>query len=137
VDPPNVIVDFTFDQGLLFVSVRNIGGLPAHRVSVRFGEPLVGLGGDKEVSALPLFRNVEFLAPGKEIATLVDSASSYFGRGQPTKITAEVAWFDREDERHTATIRHDLEIYRDIAFVDRTAERPGSLGVGRPPAAGD
>jgi hypothetical protein len=129
-DPPVVIVDFTFDQGLLFVSLRNIGGLPAHRVSVRFSEPIFGLGGEKEVSALPLFRNTEFLAPGKEIATLLDSASSYFGRQQPTRIEAEVSWFDQEKRRHTATIRHDLEIYRDVAFVeggaDRRAERePG------------
>jgi hypothetical protein len=127
-DPAAVIVDFTFDQGLLFVTLRNIGGLPAYRVSVRFGEPILGLGGEKEVSALPLFRNTEFLAPGKEIGTFMDTAASYFGREQPTRIEAEVSWFDQEGERHTATIRHDLEIYRDIAFVEGHGGREPRAG---------
>ena len=113
-----VIVDFTFDQGLLFISLRNIGALPAYRVSVQFSEPIYGLGGTKEVSALPLFRNTEFLAPGKEIVTFLDTASSYFGREQPTHIAAEVSWFNQEDEVHRAVIRHDLEIYREIAFME-------------------
>jgi hypothetical protein len=119
-EPADVIVDFTFDQGLLFVSLRNIGGRPALRVSVRFSEPIHGLGGTKEISALPLFRNVEFLAPGKEIVTLLDTAASYFAGNQPTRIEAEVTWFDRDQDRepHRASIRHDLEIYRDIAFVE-------------------
>jgi hypothetical protein len=126
-EPADVIVDITFDEGLLFVSVRNIGGLPAHRVSVRFSEPIHGLGGTKEVSAMPLFRNVEFLAPGKEIVTFLDTAASYFGGDQPTQIEAEVTWLDRDDEPHRATIRHDLEIYRDIAFVEgRTTRHPAS-----------
>ena len=122
-DGPIVIVDFTFDEGLLFVSVRNIGALPAHRVSVQFSEPIYGLGGTKEISALPLFRNIEFLAPGKEIVTLLDTASSYFASEQPTRIDAEVSWFDQEEERHRVAIRHDLEIYRDIAFVEGRARR--------------
>jgi hypothetical protein len=126
-DPPIVIVDFTFDEGLLFISLRNIGGLPAYGVSVKFSEPIFGLGGEKEVSALPMFRRVEFLAPGKEIVTFLDSASSYFGREQPTRITAEVSWLDHEGEPHTGEIRHDLGIYRDIAFVEgRTTRRPAS-----------
>lgn len=122
-DEPIVIVDFTFDQGLLFISLRNIGALPAYRVSVQFSEPIHGLGGTKEVSALPLFRNTEFLAPGKEIVTFLDTASSYFGREQPTRIAAEVSWFDQEDEVHRAVIRHDLGIYRDIAFVEGRSRR--------------
>jgi hypothetical protein len=63
---------------------------------------------------------VEFLAPGKEIATLLDTAASYFAGNQPTRIEAEVSWFelDQEQEPHHAMIRHDLEIYRDIAFVE-------------------
>ncbi|MGH2572141.1 MAG: hypothetical protein ACRDGU_01405 [Actinomycetota bacterium] len=117
-DAPIVIIDFTFDQGLLFVSLRNIGDLPAYRVSVQFGEPIYGLGGMKEISALPLFQNVEFLAPGKEILTFLDTASSYFGREQPTRIAAEVSWFDQQEELHRAVIRHDLGIYREIAFVE-------------------
>ncbi len=60
---PEVIVDFIFDRGLLFVAVINIGDQPAHKVSVHFHQHLNGLGGTKDIATLAMFRNIEFLAP--------------------------------------------------------------------------
>src|SRR3954452_18131716 len=60
---PEVIVDFRFEQGLLYIALVNISAVAAYRVSVRFDKPFRGLGGECEVSALRLFRRIEFLAP--------------------------------------------------------------------------
>jgi hypothetical protein len=114
---PDVIVDFDFEEGLLFVAVRNIGERPALAVHTRFSRKLVGLGGTTEVSALPLFRNIEFLAPQKEIRTLLDTSSSWFSRRQGTKVTARVTYHDAEGKEYRGAITHDLEIYRDIGYV--------------------
>lgn len=114
---PDVIVDFDFRDGLLFVSVRNIGGRPALGVRTTFDRKLPGLGGAKDVAGLPLFRELEFLAPGKEIETLLDTAASWFGRRRATKITARVAYRDPEGEQYRATIAHNLEIYREIGYL--------------------
>jgi hypothetical protein len=116
---PEVIVDFVFEDGLLFVAVRNIGMRPAYRVSTRFDKPFHGLHGSREVSALRLFRNIEFLAPGREIRAFVDTSAAYFHRREPTKLTAEVAYRTASGERHVHTIRHDLGIYRELAYVER------------------
>lgn len=114
---PDVIVDLDFDRGLLFIVVRNLGGRPALDVETRFNRKLIGLGGTKDVSALPLFRNIPFLAPGKEIRTLLDTAASWFGRRRATTITARVTYRDAEGRDYRGTMSHDLEIYRDIAYV--------------------
>lgn len=114
---PAVIVDFLFDQGLFFIAVKNISEFPAYRVSVKFNHKIHGLGGTKEVSALPLFRNIEFLAPQKEIKTFLDSSDSYFARKQPTKVKVEISYSDAEDNKHSVKIVHDLEIYRELAFA--------------------
>jgi len=116
---PDVIVDFVFERGLLFLSIQNIGDKPACEVRVRFSEPIRGIE-DKEISALPLFQQLEFLAPHKEIRTLLDSSAAYFRSGQPTKIVAQVRYKDVNGAKHAATIRHNLEIYRDIGYL--TAE---------------
>lgn len=116
---PAVIVDFIFDGGLFFISVNNISELPAYKVSTKFDHKLVGLGGAKEISALPLFRNIEFLAPGKAIRTFLDSSDSYFARKQPTRITAQVSYRDAEGEKHKISILHDLEIYRELPFIGK------------------
>ena len=116
---PAVIVDFIFDDGLFFISVNNISDRPAYKVSTEFDHKLVGLGGAKEISALPLFRNIEFLAPGKVIRTFLDSSDSYFARKQPTRITAQVSYRDAEGEKHKVSIRHDLEIYRELPFIGK------------------
>src|SRR5438309_8463623 len=87
-DFPDVILDFRFEQGLLYISLVNISSVPAYRVSVRFDKAFRGLGGECEISSLRLFRRVEFLAPQKRIETLLDSSRSYFQRREPTSIKA-------------------------------------------------
>ena len=114
---PEVIVDVDFERGLLFLVVRNIGERPALDVQTTFNRKLLGLGGSKDVSALPLFRNVAFLAPGKEIRTLLDSAGSWFTRRRATKITARVAYRDADGTDYRGRMNHDLEIYRELAYV--------------------
>lgn len=119
---PDVIVDFVFDDGLLFVAVQNIGDKPAYKVSVQFDRKFRGVGGTKDITEMPLFRNIEFLAPWKDIVTFLDTSAAYFGRDEPTRISARIAYQDAHGRRHRATITHDLEIYRDIGYVKREEE---------------
>ena len=130
-----MILDFVFDRGLLFIALRNIGDEPAYGVRVDFGAPLFGLEGTKEVSAQPLFRELEFLPPQKEIATYFDTSASFFGSGQSTRIAARITSRDAAGARHVATIRHNLEIYRDIGYVDPPAGVPAPLDQNRDLAA--
>ena len=114
---PEVIVDFDFEGGLLFVGVRNLGERPALEVSTRFDKPFRGLGGARKMNGLGLFKRIEFLAPGKEIRTLLDSSASYFARDEPTLLTATVSYRTAAGERRRHAITHDLSIYRDLAYV--------------------
>lgn len=114
---PEVIVDVVFEDGLLFLAVSNIGDRPALDVRTTFNRKLVGLGGTKDVAALPLFENIAFLAPGKEIRTLLDSAASWFARRRARTVVARVSYRDAEKEEYKASMTHDLEIYREIAYV--------------------
>ena len=120
---PEVIVEFLFDRGLLYISVNNIGNRPAISVSVKFDKKILGLGGTREISALALFKNIEFLGPQREIVSLLDSSSSYFKRKQPTKISALITYQDLEKRRYEISIEHDLEIYRDLVFVESASEQ--------------
>lgn len=114
---PDVIVDVVFDDGLFFLAVRNIGDRPALDVRTTFNRKLVGLGGTKDIAGLALFRNIPFLAPGKEIRTLLDSASSWFARNRSTALTARVAYRDAEKKEYRGAMTHDLQIYRELAYV--------------------
>ena len=69
------------------------------------------------MAALQLFRSIPFLAPGKEIRTLLDSAASWFARRRATSVVARVAYRDPEKKVYKAAMTHDLEIYREIAYV--------------------
>lgn len=116
---PEVIVDFIFDNGLFFISIRNIGDKPAFKVSIEFNKKIFGVEGSKEISALPLFRNIEFLPPQKEILTFLDTSASYFRRREPTKIAARISYEDSRGKKYSTTIKHDLEIYREIGYIHR------------------
>ena len=116
---PDVIVDFIFEDGLLFVAVTNIGSQPAQRVHVGFDPSFKGLGGTASIPHLALFRNIEFLAPSRSIRTLLDSSAAYFGRQEPERISVTVSYSDRSGREFGCTINHDLAIYRDITFVSK------------------
>jgi hypothetical protein len=119
---PDVILDVVFEQGLLFLSLRNIGEQPAVGVNVRFDRPLSGVEGTKEVSALPVFRRLAFLGPGREIRVFLDSSASYFSRRQPTRLAVEIGYRDRDGHRYETTIKHDLSVYRELGYVSPTLD---------------
>ena len=116
-DRPEVIVDFIFRQGVFYVAVANVGGAPAHDVAVKFDKPFHGLGGEREISSLALFKRLPFLAPHKAIETVLDSSSAYFARREPTRLTAQITYRDTERRAYERKIAHDLAIYKDIAYV--------------------
>jgi hypothetical protein len=115
---PEVIVDFQIDRGLLFVVLKNIGAASAYRVVTRFDRPFRGLGGKKEMTQMALFRELEFLPPGKQFVQLVDSVSAYFARNEPPRLTATVIYSNREGHQFEDVMPHNLEIYRDLGDVD-------------------
>ena len=115
----DVILDVVCERGLLSLVLANIGDRPAHGVRVKLDGPMRGLGGAKRIDRLALFRKLEFLAPRRSIEVFVDRSDSYYGREEPTRLTATVAWRTDDGERRTRTIRHDLEIYRDLVTIDR------------------
>ncbi len=114
---PDVIVDFVFDRGVFYLAVENIGSAPAYRVSAKFDREFYGLGGRQEMSCLPLFRRLEFLAPRKKIETLLDTSSAYFQRREPTRLTVTVAFRDARRRLYERRMVHDLSIYKDISYV--------------------
>lgn len=114
----DVILDVVFRRGLLFLVLANVGDRPAHGVRVKFAERFSGVGGAKRIDRLTLFRRLEFLAPRKSIEVFLDRSASYFARAEPTLLTAAVSWRTADGERRRTTIVHDLEIYRDLGYID-------------------
>ena len=123
ISDPAVIVDFIFDRGLFFIAIKNIGDKSAFKISVQFDKKILGVEGTKEISALPLFQNIEFLPPHKEIVTFLDTSASYFGRKEPTKISTRVSYYDIKRTKHAITLKHDLGIYAEIGYVQHLADQ--------------
>jgi hypothetical protein len=114
-----VIVDVVFERGLLFLVVENTGDAPARGVRVKFAERFSGAGGRRRIDRLALFRKLEFLAPHKRIEVFLDRSEAYLARKEPTRLTAAISWRTPEGARRTSSVEHDLEIYRDLAYVER------------------
>jgi hypothetical protein len=124
-DDGEVIVDVVFERGLLFLVVTNTGDRAARSVRVKFDRPFTGVGGTKRMHRLALFRKLEFLAPRKSIEVFLDRSDAYFARGEPTELGARVTWRTPDGARRAATIHHDLEIYRDLGYLEREVPPSG------------
>ena len=118
---PEVIVDFVFDDGLLYVSLQNIGDVPAYDVRAGFDPPFRGLGGEQDTSRLRMFRHTPFLGPRRTIRSFLDRSAAYFGREEPRSIAVSITYRDADRRRYRRTIQHDLAVYEDLAFVERGA----------------
>jgi hypothetical protein len=116
--PADVILDVEFDDGLFFLVLANLGSEPAHAVRVSFAEPLRGLGGDRRIDRLRIFRRLELLAPGQRIRIFLDRSALFFARGEPTQLEARIAWRSDEGRRGSRTVRHDLDAYRDFPYLE-------------------
>jgi len=113
---PDMILDVEFEDGAFFISLRNIGGRPALQVRTTLEPPIRGLGGRQALAELPLFRDIPFFAPGKQIKFLLDSSAVYFSRREPTRFTARITCVDDKGGKFENVIQHDLEIYRSLAY---------------------
>jgi hypothetical protein len=109
---PEIIVDLLLEGGIFYLAVKNISSRPLYLVSVRFEPPLYGLQGKQNMAEQPLFQKVFFLAPQKEIRTLLDSSRSYFARSEPEQIEVHIHYRDFLGKDYQTVIHHDLEIYK-------------------------
>jgi hypothetical protein len=114
---PEVIVDFNCSQGLLFILLKNIGARSAYNVRTVFDHPLRGIGGQKCISELQLFRCVEFIPPGKEFSQFVDPIAAWFKRGHASHYAITIHYDDRDGNSFAEHITHNLEIYKDLGTI--------------------
>lgn len=114
----DVILDVEHERGLLFLVVQNLGDLPAHNVRIRFEGPLHGLGGERRIDRLQIFRRLELLGPRRRIRIFLDRAALFFARGEPTELEVTVTWRTDGGERRRREIRHDLAAYRDFPYLE-------------------
>jgi len=114
----DVLLDVEFDRGVLFLVLENLGDGAAHAVRVRFEAPLTGLGGERRIDRLQLFRRLEFLGPGREIRVFLDRSALFFAREEETAFTVRITWRTEHEKRRSRTIRHDLAAYRDFPYLE-------------------
>jgi hypothetical protein len=114
----DVVLDVEFDRGLFFLVLENVGDAPAHAVRARFDGPLTGLGGDRRVDRLQLFRRLEFLGPHRRIRVFLDRSALLFVREERTAFEVRLSWRTDDNKRRSRTIRHDLGAYRDFPYLE-------------------
>lgn len=120
---PDVIVDFIFEEGLFYITVKNIGNKSACNITTKFSHHFNGVGGDKEISQLLMFKKIEFMPPGKEIKTFLDTSQSYFQREEPTNISTVIYFTDSTGKRFSNKINHNLDIYKEVGWITKPKSR--------------
>jgi len=105
-----------FDEGVFSILMTNAGDSAATNVSTTLDKRIVGLAGTREINGLNILKGIKFFPPHKTFTFLLDSASSYFARKEPTKFTATISYSDSAGKVYTEKITHDLEIYRDLPY---------------------
>jgi len=121
---PDVILDFLFERGLLFIRLENIGEGPATKVITSFAPSFKGLGGTRDMGTLALFKGIEYLAPGRRIDVFLDSSDAFFRRNEPTVIVVTLNYRNFMGSPSVRQIVHNLGIYRDLPYLTDASLQP-------------
>lgn len=127
---PEVILDVEVRDGLLSVTLSNVGPRPALAVTTTFDAPLTALGGTKKLAALRVFRELSFMAPapGKVFEQFVDTLAVYVARQAPLRFTATITYRDREDRAYEESMTHDLRVYLELGQAVTVVEPTPAAG---------
>lgn len=119
-----IIVDFVFENNLLYIIIENIGDSVVNKVSIKFDKKFLGLNKEKNISDLRIFRNISVFPPKKKFKIFVDTFSSYVKNKQPLVLTSKITYYHKK--RHFyEMIKHDLAIYKD--FVETLNPSDGNF----------
>lgn len=114
---PVVLLDLDYTDGAFEIVLVNIGTDAVFDVGVSFSRELVGIGGSKVISNLPLWKHLHVLRPAREIRVFFDSGPNVFRSGPHEPFSATVAWHIFTGERRSATYKHHFETYRDLPEI--------------------
>jgi len=114
---PHVIFEILLVEGMLWMVVRNIGPQPACHIRIQFEQSFKGLEGTKRMDTLPLFTQLEFLGPHREIQTPLDRSVAYFHRNEPLQLVARASFEEDTGRRYETRSIHNLEVFRELGYV--------------------
>ena len=114
---PHVIFEILSVEGMLWMVVRNIGPKPAFRIRIQFKQSFKGLEGTKRMDTLPLFTQLEFLGPHREIQTALDRSAAYFQRNEPLRLVARASFEEDTGRRYETRSIQNLEVFRALGYV--------------------
>jgi hypothetical protein len=114
---PEVLLDVELTDGSLWLVLANPSAQAAFDVSATFRGPLLGVGGERDITEMRLFRMLPLLRPRREIRIFVDVARSFFARRPPTRLQARVSWRSGEGARFARVFTHDLAIWEDFGEI--------------------
>ena len=114
---PDVIVDFEYDEEVLFIVIENIGDDSAFDVQTKFSKKILGMQKTKDISSLRIFKLLRFLPPAKKIKIPVDLFQFYLLGKQPLQISVSILFRNKTKQKFQNSISHDLSIYKDIAKI--------------------
>ena len=114
---PEVLLDVELVDGSLWLVLANASDHTAFDVSVAFDGPLMGVGGERDLSQMTVFRRLPLLRPKREIRVFVDVARHLYARDQSTRLAARVSWHSRAGEPFTRAFKHDLATWKDFGEI--------------------
>jgi len=119
--PPNVIVDFCLEQEFLFLKITNHSDAEATHVKVSFHKNVYLRQAKTTLNKLPIFEQLLYFAPHKEIKIFIDQIDSFFKKNKTPSYRVKITCRDVSGKQvFTKTIYHNLNIYRNLPIVYQT-----------------
>ena len=116
---PKVIVDFKLQDESLYLIILNSSSESEHEVVIHFDHPIMGHNGSKNLTSLPIFKNILYLAPFKAISLFIDPVDVFFYHLKQETICIETHYKDHKNCSFKESNIHNLNIYKQLPIHSR------------------
>jgi hypothetical protein len=118
---PRVIVQIRPSKtslNLLNFEIKNVGNTPAFDISCHFDPDIQYQKTDLQLSQLPIFNNLNVLAPKEKVVFLFASAIEYFNdQSKPMETRATVSYRSDTDEKYEERISIKINQLEKVYFA--------------------
>lgn len=111
---PAIVLDVLWRERCLYFVLRNISDRSMRDIRVAFRRKVIGMGGAVNIAALPLWTNIGFMPPGKEIEVTIDRDSVFYVNNKTGPLAISMTYTDGSGTTWRAQISHDFEAYRNF-----------------------
>lgn len=111
---PAIVLDILWRERALYFVLENISDQSMRDIRIKFRRKVMGLGGDHDITTLPIWTTLGLMPPAKRIEVLIDRDTVFYAHNKTGALGISITYTDGPGTTWRGSVTLDFEAYRDF-----------------------